>query len=593
MKKFYERFFSLKLNFRLILFNIISVIGLIGGVISLVVSLAEGLPAIQNVVVIIAILMLTYCIYAANFKGMLRSSSIIIIILITMGLLPVMFFTGGGIYGGMPSWFVIGMVFTFLLIDGKLCFVLLAIQSIVYIVCYCVAFYHPEVINLFPTRDGVFIDVAQSMFIAAFTIGLIIRFQGMAYDKALKKSAEQNRQLEEANIAANKANLAKTEFLSHMSHDIRTPINGIIGMLDIAEKNPDDPKRQADCLRKIRISSMHLNSLINDILDISMLESGKVEFSEEAFDMKELLENCVTITQERASERGITMKLEDGGICHSCLLGSPLHMRQVIINIIGNAVKYNKENGSITISAWESNFADNTATIQFRITDTGIGMTEEFQRRLFEPFTQEKQDARTQYTGSGLGMAITKELIEQMKGTITVESTPGAGTTFSFMLPFRLAEEGSCARKSEKEMPKEKASIAGLTLLLVEDNALNREIAEYILKESGAAVVNAANGKEAVDLFAASHVNEYDCILMDIMMPVMDGLEATRRIRALGRPDAKTVPIIAMTANAYAEDVRKSKEAGMDEHLAKPLDNEKMIGMIAELCYHGAGGRGH
>lgn len=586
MEKIYNRFFSPHLPFRLALFNIISAVGLIGGLLSLCVSLANGLPPAQNIIVASAILVLMACMYGANYKGRLRLSSILIIILITLILLPLMFFTGGGVYGGMPSWFVIGMVFTFLLIEGKLCYVLLGIQAALYIACYCAAYYHPAWINRFPSESGVFIDIAQSMFAAAFTIGLIIRFQGIAYEKALRKSEEQNRQLEEATAAAVKANHAKTAFLSHMSHDIRTPINGIIGMLDIAERSTEDPARQADCLRKIRISAMHLNSLINDILDISMLESGRVEFSEEAFDMKELLENCLTITQEKAAERGITMTLDTQGLTHRFLIGSPLHVRQIVINIIGNAVKYNKEHGSITITAAQEAYRDGIASVAFCISDTGIGMSGEYLTRLFEPFTQEKQDARTQFSGSGLGMAITRELVEQMHGTISVSSRPGEGTSFFVVLPFQTAPEQACpepeaasGQADKKEVP----SIAGTRILLVEDNELNREIAEYILLEAGATVISAADGEEAVGRFSSSAPGEYDCILMDIMMPVMDGFEATHRIRSMDRADAKTVPIIAMTANAYAEDVRKSKSAGMDEHLTKPLDNAKMVELIAKV----------
>jgi signal transduction histidine kinase/ActR/RegA family two-component response regulator len=584
MKKLFNRFFSPQLSFRLTLFNIISTVGLIGGLISFGVSLANGLPAIQDAVVFCSILMLAYCLYLANFKDRLKAASIIIISLITMVLLPIMFITGGGVYGGMPSWFVIGIVFTFLLIDGRLCLILAAIQTLLYIGCFTVAYYHPEWITQFPSRSGVFIDAAQSMFIAAFTLGLIMRFQSMAYDKAMKKLIDQNRQLEAATDAANAANKAKTEFLSHMSHDIRTPINGIVGMLDIAERNPSDAARQADCLKKIRVSSMHLLSLINDILDISRLESGKVEFAAETFDLKMLVDDCCTIIRENARMKKLSFDLDVSGIVHSCLSGSPLHVRQVIINILGNAIKYNREGGSISFAVRELSFANETASVEFRIADTGIGISEEFMKHLFEPFTQETGGARTQFNGSGLGMSITKDLVEQMGGTISAESVQGKGSIFTVVLPFKTGDPAIL--QIEEESGKKEDVLDGMKILLVEDNDLNREIASYILTAGGASVTEAVNGREAVGIFAESDEEEFDVILMDIMMPVMDGLEATRQIRALARKDAGQVKIIAMTANAYQEDVLKAKEAGMDGYLTKPLDSEKMVKMIAGSKRH-------
>jgi signal transduction histidine kinase/ActR/RegA family two-component response regulator len=584
MKKLFRRVFDTELPFRLILFNIITAVGLVGGIISFIVSLATGLPAVQNATVAAALLVLVYCIYLADSRGKYRLASVIIIVLITCGLLPVMFFTGGGAYSGMPSWFIIGIIFTFLLIEGKLCWVLVAVQAALYIACFSVAFYRPELVRSFPSESGMYLDIVQSMFIAAATIGLIIRFQGRTYEKILQQNAEQNRQLEEATRAANQANMAKTEFLSHMSHDIRTPINGIMGMLEIADRNPTDYERQADCRKKIRIASDHLLSLINDVLDISMLESGKVEFTEEAFDLRELLESCEVITKERADERHIRLTIQDSELPHPYLIGSPLHVRQIFINIIGNAVKYNKDGGSITVRAEETGYRDGTATIRICVDDTGIGMSEEFIRKIFDPFTQENAGARTQYGGTGLGMAITRNLVEQMHGTIDVESRQGEGSSFTVTLPFRVTDRESLARPEE---PDGDVSVDGMKILLVEDNDLNREIAVYMLTSAGAAVTEAPDGRQAVDLFSASPEGGFDCILMDIMMPVMDGLTAARTIRGLQRKDAATVPIIAMTANAYNEDIRKTREAGMNEHLSKPLDTADLLRAVSSYRKNG------
>lgn len=390
----------------------------------------------------------------------------------------------------------------------------------------------------------------------------------------------QEKALMEALVEAKRANSAKTEFLSHMSHDIRTPINGILGMLSISEKNPKDMERQRDCRQKIRTAAEHLLSLINDVLDISKMESGAFAFTEEVFSVSEVLEGCMQIMRSQAEEMDVAMECALGNLTHSRLLGSPLHLRQILINIMGNAVKYNRPGGRIYVYMEETSFDENTAFFRFEVKDTGIGMRKEFLKHLFEPFTQEVNDARTIYRGSGLGMAITKNLVEQLGGTISVESQWNVGSVFTVNLPIKIAKK----TEDQQKKPKKKdvlEQISGMRVLLVEDNELNREIAEYMLRDAGVTVVNAGDGQSAVELFNASRVGEYDCILMDVMMPVMDGLEAARRIRALDRADAQTVPVFAMTANAFAEDVQTVKEAGMNEHLAKPLNLDRMFEIMA------------
>lgn len=426
---------------------------------------------------------------------------------------------------------------------------------------------------------------------------IYVRCGGVADDKYRKKGFQmkgyhqditdtmaarrkQEKELMEALAEAKRANLAKTEFLSHMSHDIRTPINGILGMLAISEKNPNDPEKQRDCRNKIRTSAEHLLSLINDVLDISKLESGTFAFDKERFNIREVLENSIGILELQAEEQGIELQSECGPMEHLHLVGSPLHLRQILINIVGNGIKYNRPDGRVCVHTAEISSTDIAATYRFTIADTGIGMTEEFQKCLFEPFTQENNDARTSYKGTGLGMAITKSLVEQMGGTISVESEPGKGSTFTVTLPIELAQEQ--IRETACPIEQEPADISGMKVLLVEDNEINREIAQYMLEDAGAAVVNAANGKEAVELFESSRPGEFDCILMDVMMPVMNGLEATRLIRSRDRADARTVPIFALSANAFIEDAHKAREAGMNEHLAKPLDMEKVFRVMAD-----------
>ena len=390
-----------------------------------------------------------------------------------------------------------------------------------------------------------------------------------------RREREFREQLMESAEKAEQANRAKTEFLQRMSHDIRTPINGVMGMLEIIKKNREDHERVDDCLEKIHVSSEHLLSLINDVLDMSKLESGHMEPEHVPFDLDDLMKNVRALNEAQVAKTSIVYTYSKISFAHAKLIGSPLHLRQILLNLFSNAAKYNKENGTIETYAEEIACDENTATFRFTIRDTGIGMSEDFvNNELFEPFTQEKQGARTQYQGTGLGMSIVKELIEKMNGTITVESVLGEGSVFTVTLPFEIDKHPSAQAAANGAA--DETALHGLKVLLAEDNELNMEIAEFFLEDMGAETMQAWNGKEAVEAFRNSAPGEIGVILMDIMMPVMDGLEAVQRIRALDRPDAKTVPIIAMTANAFSEDVERSRKAGMTEHLSKPLNAETL-----------------
>ena len=377
------------------------------------------------------------------------------------------------------------------------------------------------------------------------------------------------------------ANSAKSEFLSHMSHDLRTPINGILGMLAILEKSQDDPERQRDCRKKIRVSAEHLLSLVNDVLQVSRLESGRPAAVEEPFDLCAVLEECVTALSPLAEERTVRLELETNGLRHTRAVGNPLHFKQILMSVIDNALKYNRPNGSVSVRVEETAFREGTASCRFVIEDTGIGIGEDFKAHIFEPFTQEHQGARTDYTGAGLGMSIVKKLVDQMRGTVTVDSRLGRGSVVQIILPVRVDEMQS--GQAAEEARDVQGGIAGMQVLLVEDNQINCEIVEYLLKDAGAEVATAKDGKAAVEAFEASAPGTFDCILMDLMMPVMSGYEAARVIRGLKRPDAGTVPIIALSANAFEEDVALAKDAGMNEHLAKPVDIRRMIQVMNRL----------
>ncbi len=378
-----------------------------------------------------------------------------------------------------------------------------------------------------------------------------------------------------------RANSAKSEFLSHMSHDLRTPINGILGMLAIMENCQDDVERQRSCREKIRVSTQHLLSLVNDVLQVSKLDSGRPAAVEEPFDLHDILEDCITIMSIQAEEAGIRLVLEGIELQHSRLIGNPLHLKQILMNVIDNAIKYNRPDGSVFVQVTQTAYRSGIASYQFVIEDTGIGIGDDFKKHIFEPFTQEHHGARTHYSGVGLGMSIAKKLADQMEGTIEVDSQIGKGSVFQITLSVQVDEAWS-ARPVDEER-NIRSDIAGMCVLLAEDNEINCEIVKFMLEEAGAKVVTANDGKAAAEAFAASELGGFDCVLMDLMMPVMSGYEATRVIRSLDRPDAGTVPIIALSANAFEEDVAMAKDAGMNEHLAKPVDINKMFKVIRRL----------
>ena len=385
-------------------------------------------------------------------------------------------------------------------------------------------------------------------------------------------------------IAAKKAeaaNEAKTEFLQRMSHDIRTPINGIRGMVNMADHYADDMEKQTEYRTKVKEASNLLLELVNDVLDMSKLESGEVILEESPFNLSSIFREVFNVIEQMAAEQNIRIVWEKKEIIHRDLIGSPMYVKRVMMNILSNAVKYNRENGQIYISCREISSEQPEMTImEFVCRDTGIGMTDEFQKHIFEPFAQEHTGSRTKFTGTGLGMPITKKLVEKMGGTVTFESEKGVGTTFVIRVPFKIDLD---ADKREEQTDASEKSIKGLHILLAEDNELNMEITEFVLQNEGADLTKAWDGQEAVELFRNSEPGEFDVILMDIMMPVMDGYEAAKMIRFLDREDAKEIPIIAMTANAFTEDRIKAKAAGMDEHVAKPVDVELLIKVIHKL----------
>ena len=392
-----------------------------------------------------------------------------------------------------------------------------------------------------------------------------------------KTEIEYQRRLEESMHSEMRANEAKTDLLRRMSHDIRTPINAILGMIEIADRSTGDFEKQKYCRNQSRVAAEYLLELLNDILTLNRIEADDKAEVCTAFDLHDEAEKIFTIVNMRAENAGVKLNAPSFSCSGRQLYGNVLYFQQIVINILINAVKYSNKGDEVNFSFSEEEDG-NGARVRFVCKDDGIGMSREFQQRMFEPFAQENNEEIKAYCGLGLGLAIVKKLTEKLGGTISAESEKGSGTVFEITLPFEYA------KATESKAENENYSIKGLKILIAEDNRINMEIAEYLAGEAGAETVPAFDGREAIDIFASSEINEFDAVLMDITMPVTDGLEATKRIRALDREDAETVPIIAMTANLFIRDIEKCFSVGMNGYIPKPINEKQMVKIIAEKC---------
>lgn len=433
--------------------------------------------------------------------------------------------------------------------------------------------------------------------VAAVAAGVLVLYSGVVATVVMvRRRADRRRltdllqqerdygdKLAKAAREASSANSAKTEFLRRMSHDLRTPINGIRGMVEVGDANADDLQKQTECRSKIWTASGLLLDLANEALDMSRLESGQVDLELVPTNLATLNHEVRDILERQAEERLVTIICDQQTLDHPYARVSVTHLKRLLLNIAGNAVKYNRQGGYVRLVCREVEPADGVLVYEYTIADNGIGMSEEFQQHLYEPFCREEQQVEGASSGTGLGAPIAKQLVELMGGTMSFTSVLGQGTTFTIRLPFEKCKRSEIPQAVRADAGDGDA-LQGLRVLLVEDNDLNAEIAQFTLGHAGAVVTHAKDGESAVEMFTASAPHEYDVVLMDIMIPGIDGLEATRRIRALDREDAATTPIIAVSANAFADDRRLSREAGMNAHLSKPVSSQELVEALAHIA---------
>ena len=595
MKKitgFIKKFFSPDLPTDLILFNIITIIGFLGGLIAIPFNAVNGTTPALTIIIAIAIISDSICIYEANYRNKLKNATIAVCFTVGIGLLPVMFFLTGGINSGMVCWFSMGIIFIFMLLDG-MDFVFMLLTDVAIIIgCYVVSYYHPDyVISLDSDRSVVF-DVIQSLLISAFAIGAIIKFQKSIYVNLYKQASINNDDLLEKTLQAKKAERqaqtateAKSSFLANMSHEIRTPINTIMGMDEMILRETSEKVVEEYAL-DIKAASQNLLSLINDILDITKIESGKMGLVNGEYQFMSLMHDVLNNVMIRAKEKGLEVRLNIASNIPCDMFGDDVRIRQVLTNILTNAVKYTQE-GYIDISATCKRNYDNTADLTFSVRDTGIGIKQEDIKRMFESFERLEENRNRNIEGAGLGMAITQNLLKMMGSNLEVHSVYGKGSTFSFTINQEIVNAENIGDFDQKlrqltssyeystsfEAPKAK-------FLVVDDNAMNRKVFVSLLKEAKVQIEEAAGGEECLAKIKKEH---YDMIFLDHMMPGLDGLETFKLMASLEGNKCLGTPVVALTANAIAGAKERYMTLGFHGFLSKPIVPAQLEKMIRDF----------
>ncbi len=574
LQAFQKRFFDVN-NIQLLLYNIVVVVGTIGGTTALVVGIVGGLPQRQNIFILAALAVLVVSFYIGNWKNMLNIGGAMVVGIISLVLFPVIFFTDGGVYGGMACWFIIGIVFSVLLVSGRLLYILVPAQIIVIVACYVIAYKHPELVTAFDTEEKIYIDVVQSVIVIGLAIALIFLFQISIYKKLLKSTAE--------------ANKAKSEFLSNMSHEIRTPLNAIIGMNEIILRQSSD-EEISSCALMVQNSSEALLNLVNDILDISKIEAGKMEIVADEYHITSLCSDCYNMVIDRAAKKDLNLSFTCDEYMPSVIRGDMTRVRQVVMNLVTNAVKYTESgdvNVNISGSLMPAANGGKQVFVKIVVADTGIGMTSEDTSRLFDKFERFDMEKNRTVEGTGLGMSITKELVSLMDGEIDVESIYGEGTTFTVVIPQEVVDDTPIGKvdvstvnaNAPRKYHKETFTAPDAKILVVDDVESNIKVARGLLSGTELQIDSATSGKAAIELACA---NSYDIIFMDHMMPEMDGIEAFHTLQENPANKCVDTPVIMLTANALSGEREKYLAEGFDDYLTKPIRANELEDMIID-----------
>jgi signal transduction histidine kinase/ActR/RegA family two-component response regulator len=568
------------------LFNATTLMCLGGAIFGFSSTALQASSTISVVSVALLVMLLLALFIVCNWRRSYRLGTLILVVSVCFVAFPFIFFSSGGIHSGMLGYFILGVVTIAILLDGKRHIVVLLLYLVICVVCYTLGYLYPGLVTPIASEFLVYIDISTSLLGASVLISLVLKYQERETTRARHRAESELQRAEEASRA-------KSDFLSNMSHEIRTPMNAIIGMTTLGQRT-DDPAAKDRYLEQIHDASDHLLGIINDILDMSKIEANKLVIARLPLDIRKVVDTVVNVTSFRASEVGQDIEANIDERLPALLVGDDQRLAQVIMNLLSNAIKFSPEGATITLDVCLLNEDDASCTVRVDVTDRGIGISEEQEPRLFRSFEQAEAGISRTYGGTGLGLAISKRIIEAMGGEIWFKSELGRGSTFSFAvrLPKAGAEAdaqgGATGAYTGAEagghaavpVPIDDADFSAYRVLLVEDIEVNREIVEALLEPTGVTIDEAQNGLEALQVFEADPAR-YDLILMDVQMPEMDGYTATRRIRALDAPEGRTVPIIAMTANVFHEDIERALDAGMNAHIGKPLDLNEVLGVMS------------
>lgn len=570
--KFANLFFNEQYEIQHKLLNVIVISGIIGMILALIFQFVMHFNTTINYIVAVCLALCIFVLFLANIFKHPQLAAIILSIGVNNFFMPVCFLFSGGIESGMPLWIVLGIIFSSLVITGKKAILIFIINITGFISVLIFSFIHPEFVHPMATMKDEIIDIGSTVIIVSLIMCVVLIYNNYAHQK-------QKKQIFEAMQAAKKATQAKTDFLSHMSHDIRTPMNTIVGFTELAKKNIKNPVKLKDTLEKVSLSSTHLLNLLNEVLDMSKIESGKLSIAEENCSITEIIQNVCQIMQNECTVKNISLKTDLSMIDDDVISCDKLRVNQILINIINNAIKYSKPNGNVYISVIQFTSDDISKNVyEFHIRDEGCGMSKEFMENLYTPFERDKLAEQKGISGSGLGLTITKSIIDMMNGKIEVESEVDKGTEFTVTLAFSVPD----VSEIEETESFVNYDFSKYNLLLVDDNDLHRELTIGNLREAGFNVDEAGEGNLAIEKLK---IKKYDLVLMDIVMPVMDGYQATKMIRASTDERISKIPIIAMTANAYAEEKAKAFEAGMNAYVTKPIDYVELLKILTLILH--------